>query len=573
MRLTAVPREEAYERHVADALAGLHLVDETAGDIVDVGSGTGVPGLVLALVRPERAVHLVESVQKKAAALAAIAAELGADNVDVRAERAEDLGRGDGRDRFGLAVCRALAPPPVAVELCLPLVRAGGRLVIWAGETDAAAVAAAAARSAARWSGSSRRPASGARSSWSRRPAPTPERFPRRAGHGRQAPAAPADVRPRAVPCGAMSRIYALANQKGGVGKTTTAINVAACIAEAGARVLLVDFDPQANATTGLGLRPAARPLDLRPPARRLDARHHRRDLDARPLAGAGAPRPGRRRRRAAGREDRDRILGAALAQVGDEYPYVLVDCPPSLGMLTLNALAAANRLIVPVQCEYYALEGLAQLLETVELIRAKVNPKLSLTGLLLTMHDGRTRLAADVAREVRSHFGRRSSRASSRATCASPRRRRTAADLHLRPALDRRRGVLPRRARGGRAWLAPAHAASGAASSRCSIRPSRRQPLRPAPVDAIEPNPRQPRRSIDAEALGELTRSIAADGVVQPVVVRERPDGRYELIAGERRWRAARPPGLTTIPAVVRNAPDRDALRWRSSRTSFART
>jgi chromosome partitioning protein len=203
-----------------------------------------------------------------------------------------------------------------------------------------------------------------------------------------------------------MSRIYALANQKGGVGKTTTAINVAACIAEAGARVLLVDFDPQANATTGLGLRPprgrstydllhgaAMRDIivDTATPGLSLAPAHP-------DLAAAAVELPDR--------DDRDRILGAALAEVGDEFPYVLVDCPPSLGMLTINALAAANRLIVPVQCEYYALEGLAQLLETVELIRARINPRLSLTGLLLTMHDGRTRLSADVAREVRSHFG-----------------------------------------------------------------------------------------------------------------------------------------------------------------------
>src|SRR3954454_10470878 len=107
-------------------------------------------------------------------------------------------------------------------------------------------------------------------------------------------------------------------------------------------------------------------------------------------------------------RGDRDRILGAALAEVGDDYPYVLVDCPPSLGMLTINALAAANRLIVPVQCEYYALEGLAQLLESVEIVRAGLNPTLHLTGLLLTMYDGRTRLAGQVANEVRSHFGRK---------------------------------------------------------------------------------------------------------------------------------------------------------------------
>jgi chromosome partitioning protein len=203
-----------------------------------------------------------------------------------------------------------------------------------------------------------------------------------------------------------MSRIYALANQKGGVGKTTTAINVAACIAEAGARVLLVDFDPQANATTGLGLRPprgrstydllhgtAMRDIivETSTPGLALAPAHP-------DLAAAAVELPDR--------DDRDRILGAALAEVGDEFPYVLVDCPPSLGMLTINALAAANRLIVPVQCEYYALEGLAQLLETVELIRARVNPRLSLTGLLLTMHDGRTRLSADVVREVREHFG-----------------------------------------------------------------------------------------------------------------------------------------------------------------------
>ncbi|MFM7694438.1 MAG: ParA family protein, partial [Actinomycetota bacterium] len=105
-------------------------------------------------------------------------------------------------------------------------------------------------------------------------------------------------------------------------------------------------------------------------------------------------------------REDREQLLGRALAEVDDRYPFVLVDCPPALGMLTVNALAAANRLIVPVQCEYYALEGLAQLLETVEIVRARINPQLQLSGLLLTMHDGRTRLAQDVAADLREHFG-----------------------------------------------------------------------------------------------------------------------------------------------------------------------
>jgi chromosome partitioning protein len=203
-----------------------------------------------------------------------------------------------------------------------------------------------------------------------------------------------------------VSRIYALANQKGGVGKTTTAVNMGACLAEAGARVLIVDFDPQANATTGLGHRPprgrstyellhGARLEDIVVPSG-ID------NLDLAPahpdLAAAAVELPDR--------EDREAVLGRALASADPTYPYVIVDCPPSLGMLTLNALAAANRLIVPVQCEYYALEGLTQLLESVELIRARVNPQLALTGLLLTMHDGRTRLSADVAAEVRRHFG-----------------------------------------------------------------------------------------------------------------------------------------------------------------------
>ena len=204
-----------------------------------------------------------------------------------------------------------------------------------------------------------------------------------------------------------MARIYAPANQKGGVGKTTTAINVAACLAEAGTRVLLVDFDPQANASSGLGVRPGTTErstYDLLHGAALDDVivETEAPNLDLAPahpdLAAAAVELPAR--------DDRDAVLGAALASLDDRYPYVILDCPPSLGLLTINALAAANRLIVPVQCEYYALEGLAQLLESVERVRAGLNPALSLTGLLLTMFDGRTRLAGDVVREVRTHFG-----------------------------------------------------------------------------------------------------------------------------------------------------------------------
>jgi chromosome partitioning protein len=204
-----------------------------------------------------------------------------------------------------------------------------------------------------------------------------------------------------------MARIYALANQKGGVGKTTTAINIAACLAEAGTRVLLVDFDPQANASSGLGLRPGSTRLstyDLLHGASLSDvvvetAVPNLSLAPAHPdLAAAAVELPGR--------DDRDAVLGRALASIDSRYPYVILDCPPSLGLLTINALVAANRLIVPVQCEYYALEGLAQLLESVELVRSGLNPGLALTGLLLTMYDTRTRLAGQVADEVRTHFG-----------------------------------------------------------------------------------------------------------------------------------------------------------------------
>ncbi len=201
------------------------------------------------------------------------------------------------------------------------------------------------------------------------------------------------------------ARIYALANQKGGVGKTTTAINLAACLAEAGQPALVVDLDPQANATSGLGERANGTssydlldgaPLsELAKPTRfpNLSIVPSKRDL-----AGAVVE--------LARRDDGERYLAEALASGADEYRFVFLDCPPSLGPLTVNALAAADRVLVPVQAEYYALEGLTQLLESVELVRRRLNPQLGIGGLLLTMVDARTKLAADVESEVRRHFG-----------------------------------------------------------------------------------------------------------------------------------------------------------------------
>ncbi len=203
------------------------------------------------------------------------------------------------------------------------------------------------------------------------------------------------------------ARVYAIANQKGGVGKTTTAVNLAACLAEAGERILVIDLDPQANATSGLG-DPRQRHLDARPARRRPAARS----------------RTGRRRSRTSTSCPSKQELAAAAVELsalegGERYladalaegpraatTSSFLDCPPAFGPLTVNALAAADRVIVPVQAEYYALEGLSQLLGSINLVKARLNPRLAVAGILLTMTDGRTRLSAEVEGELRRHFG-----------------------------------------------------------------------------------------------------------------------------------------------------------------------
>lgn len=208
-----------------------------------------------------------------------------------------------------------------------------------------------------------------------------------------------------------MGRIIAIANQKGGVGKTTTSINLSACLAELGKKVLLIDTDPQGNTTSGLGLdkneiENTVYELMLNECSIK-DATHKIEGLDNLDIIPANVDLAGAEIE-LLGIPEKEYILKNAVDYVQDDYDYIIIDCPPSLNMLTINSMTTANTVLVPIQCEYYALEGISQLIHTIDLVRERLNPKLAMEGVVFTMYDSRTKLSSDVVDTVKNNLNTR---------------------------------------------------------------------------------------------------------------------------------------------------------------------
>ncbi len=361
------------ERHYGESLAALPLLSKRQGVILDLGSGAGFPGFVLAVARPQVGVTLVEANGRKWSFLKSVcrSAALSSQclNARVGATPIEGLPQ-----RIDWITTRAVRFEDLGLPALLPRLVIGGSLLLWGGAENPALPSSLRIKQEIHLAGSINR-------------------------------RIVQIIKTSDALKGRMNRILAIANQKGGVGKTTTAINLGAAMAVLEKKVLLVDCDPQGNATRGLGVEvdethlyhvltdevdPREAPQPTGFPF--LDVIPAGRDLVGVEVEFVGLQ----------GWQWR---LARALNAVREDYSVILVDCPPSLGHLTINALVAADGVVVPLQCEFFALEGISALVSTIRRVKVTMNPRLSIAGIVLTMHDERTNLSKDVAKEVREHF------------------------------------------------------------------------------------------------------------------------------------------------------------------------
>ena len=381
-----------------------------------------------------------------------------------------------------------------------------------------------------------------------------------------------------------MGRIIAITNQKGGVGKTTTAINLSACLAEAGQRVLTVDFDPQGNATSGLGLEKGnidntvyellmgeCQVGDCIMPSvqERLDVMPS--DVD---LSGAEIE--------LLDMKDKENILKENLNLVKDNYDFIIIDCPPSLNMLTINSMTTADSVLVPIQCEYYALEGLSQLIHTINLVKERLNPNLNIDGVVFTMYDSRTNLSMQVVENVKQNLNQkvyntlipRNIRLAEAPSYGMPINmydpKSAGAEAYMQLAIEEKsigeNGMAARGLGKGLDSLIPNALGEtktkkeAVAKAKSEATTEEKEPQTLVKITKVEPNREQPRKNFDEDALQELADSIKQFGLLQPILVQDRKDY-YEIIAGERRWRAAKLAGLKEVPIIVKEFTEQEIV------------
>ena len=379
-----------------------------------------------------------------------------------------------------------------------------------------------------------------------------------------------------------MGRIITIANQKGGVGKTTTAINLSACLAEAGQHVMLVDFDPQGNASSGLGVEKEDYEhtvYDMMAEEADLDeclVKNIQDNLDVLPsdmnLAGAEIEFQEV--------EDKETLLKRYLDKVRDNYDFILIDCPPSLNILTINALTAADTVLVPIQCEYYALEGLNQVLKTVELVKRKLNPQLELEGVVFTMYDARTNLSLQVVESVKNNLNQtiyktiipRNVRLAEAPSHGMPINLYDTRSTGSGSDEQRRRVIMAKKGLGKGLGAIfgedvvkenkeeTEKKAKAKAEAKAAEEMDEKGRILMLKLDLVQPNKEQPRKTFDEEKINELAESIKNYGVLQPLLV-QKNDSFYEIIAGERRWRAAKAAGLKEVPAVLKEYSKQEAM------------